>query len=243
MERMDFAATAKQQDSDDFARIDREISTCLTYSTGPAGMKECLVNGMNSWDQELNKTYQALQNELANNPPAKAALTKSESEWIKFRDLEFKFIERQYKNAPQETHPGVDILANKLDLVETRTRELQAYREEKIASPGRSTPIDRKVGVCLRERTDEPGQKICIGNGLEDWKTELETQASSLPSRFRPVARPAQVQWMKYRDSENEFIAKRFQGSDTSNQELSAYMYVLRDRAVQLSLRNSIKFK
>ena len=42
MERIDLAPeNQKQQDSDSFAQLDREINTCLTYSTGAAGMKSC----------------------------------------------------------------------------------------------------------------------------------------------------------------------------------------------------------
>lgn len=241
MEKFELSSAPKVEDS--FAKLDREISSCLTYSTGPAGMKGCLVNGMNSWDQELNKTYQALQSELASNPSAKTALTRSENEWIRFRDLEFKLIDRQYKNAPPETHPGVDVLANKLDIVETRTRELQAYRDNKVTSPGLSNPIDRKISTCLNAAADQTAQKICIGNGIEEWKSDLEHQSRLLARRFQPAYRPAQSQWARFRDAENEFIYRRFDGNEVPAQELAAHMTLLRDRAVQLSMRNSVRFK
>ena len=198
---------------------------------------------MNSWDQELNKTYQALHKELSDNPEAKSALLKSETEWIKFRDLEYKLIDRAYKNAKPETDPGVDVLASKLDVVETRARELQFYRENKVNNPGRSTPIDRKVGACLEAHVDQPGQKLCIGDGIEDWKSDLASQATTLASKFRPASTAAQAQWSKFRDAENAFIASRYHDSETSSQELAAYMSVFRDRAVQLATRNSIRFK
>ncbi len=229
--------------TEEFAKLDHDINACLTNSTGPAGMKECLSNGIASWDKELNKTYNSLLEELAGDRDAKRALRKSEREWEKFRDAEYHLIDRQYKNAPADTHPQVDVLADKLDLVETRARELNSIKEKSLPDTALTNPIDRKVGACLQKSANDAEKSVCISEGIEDWKAEFASQRALAPDRFKSAMKPSERHWARFHQAENEFISKRFPENQATAPELSAYLTLLRDRSMQLSRRNSVRFK
>lgn len=243
MDKADSPVKKVMSEPEEFAKLDHDINACLTNSYGPAGMKACLSDGIKSWDKELNKTYNSLLEELADDRDAKRALRKSEREWIKFRDSEFQLIDRQYKKATAETHPQVDVLANKLDVIETRARELSSIKDRNLPATALTNPIDRKVGECLQKAPGDLERGICISNGIEDWKSEYASQLKLTPERFKPAMRASEKQWSKFHQAESEFISRRFPETQATPAELSAYLNLLRDRTIQLSTRNSVRFK
>src|SRR5256885_11147520 len=74
--------------------IDKALDACIEKNGSTAGMVECTDKAYAAWDKELNKNYGALMQKLK--PRQKEALRLEQLEWIRFRDLEFKFIDSIY---------------------------------------------------------------------------------------------------------------------------------------------------
>src|SRR5881397_914981 len=74
--------------------IDKALEACIDKNGSTAGMVECTDKAYAAWDKELNKNYGDLMRKLATKQ--KEALRLSQLEWIKHRDLEFKFIDSIY---------------------------------------------------------------------------------------------------------------------------------------------------
>ena len=76
--------------------IDLTMSKCLKNKANhtTAGMSQCVNNAAIEWDKELNRVYKLLKSEL--NEEGKKAFTLSQRQWIKQRDLEFKFLTKMY---------------------------------------------------------------------------------------------------------------------------------------------------
>src|SRR5229473_718184 len=74
--------------------IDKALDVCIDKNGSTAGMVECTDKAYAAWDKELNKNYGDLMRKLT--VKQKEALRLSQLEWIKHRDLEFKFIDSVY---------------------------------------------------------------------------------------------------------------------------------------------------
>ncbi len=77
-------------------RIDMDMSKCLntTSNQTTAGMNQCVIDAMVDWDKELNRIYKLLMNEL--DEDIKEQLVLAQRQWIKQRDIEFKFLKSMY---------------------------------------------------------------------------------------------------------------------------------------------------
>jgi len=74
--------------------IDKALEVCVDKNGSTAGMVECTDKAYAAWDKELNKSYGELMRALK--PAQKEALRLAQLEWIKHRDLDFKFIDTVY---------------------------------------------------------------------------------------------------------------------------------------------------
>ena len=104
--------------------IDKALEACIDKNGSTAGMVECTDKAYAAWDKELNKNYSELMRTLK--PPQKEALRSSELEWIKYRDLEFKFIDSVY-DALQGTMYIPMRIAARMEVVKHRALELHEY--------------------------------------------------------------------------------------------------------------------
>ncbi len=87
-------------------------------------MVQCTDQAYAAWDKELNKNYGLLMQNLK--PRQKEALKAAQLEWIKQRDLEFKFIDSVY-DALQGTMYIPMRIAARMDVVKHRALELHDY--------------------------------------------------------------------------------------------------------------------
>jgi uncharacterized protein YecT (DUF1311 family) len=88
------------------------------------GMRQCGEAALKKWDMELNKYYNLLMKIL--DKDAKKRLKESHLAWLKFRDLEFGFIEEGYF-LDIGSYIGPTKVSNKVDIVKARALELKAY--------------------------------------------------------------------------------------------------------------------
>ena len=76
--------------------IDIALDKCLDIKLNQttSGMNKCVNESAEEWDKELNRVYKLLKAELTSE--GQKALVLSQREWIKQRDLEFKFLKSMY---------------------------------------------------------------------------------------------------------------------------------------------------
>ncbi len=104
--------------------IDKALDACTEKNGSTAGMVQCTDAAYAAWDKELNKNYGLLMQNLK--PQQKEALRAAQLEWIKQRDLEFKFIDTVY-GALQGTMYIPMRIAARMDVVKHRALELHEY--------------------------------------------------------------------------------------------------------------------
>lgn len=102
--------------------IDKALDACVEKNPSTAGTVECMDSAYAAWDKELNKVYGELMRTLS--PKQKEALKLSELEWIKFRDLEFKFIDSIYDTLEGTMYIPMRISA-RVEVIRKRALELQ----------------------------------------------------------------------------------------------------------------------
>ncbi len=69
---------------------DKIMQECIKKSTTHADLINCASDNEKRWDNKLNYNYSLLYNVLP--PTGKQKLKESQTAWLKYRDLEFKFI-------------------------------------------------------------------------------------------------------------------------------------------------------
>jgi uncharacterized protein YecT (DUF1311 family) len=104
--------------------IDKAFEACVEKNGSTAGMVECTDKAYAAWDKELNKNYGALMSALK--PKQKEALRLAELEWIKYRDLEFKFIDSIYDTLDGTMYIPMRIDA-RLEVIKKRALELKDF--------------------------------------------------------------------------------------------------------------------
>jgi uncharacterized protein YecT (DUF1311 family) len=104
--------------------IDKALEACIDKNGSTAGMVECTDKAYAAWDKELNKNYGELMRTLK--PPQKEALKSSELEWIKYRDLEFKFIDSIYDTMQGTMYIPMRIDA-RMEVIKKRALELKGF--------------------------------------------------------------------------------------------------------------------
>ena len=106
--------------------IDKALDTCVDKNGSTAGMVECTDKAYAAWDKELNKNYVELMRKLK--PPQKEPLRLSQLEWIKHRDLEFRFLDSMFDTFQGTMYIPMRIGAH-LDIVKSRALELKTHLE------------------------------------------------------------------------------------------------------------------
>ena len=106
--------------------IDKALDACIDKNGSTAGMVECTDKAYAAWDKELNKNYSELMRTL--NPKQKEALRLSQLEWIKHRDLEFKFLDSMFDTFQGTMYIPMRVGA-RLDIIKGRAVELKQNLE------------------------------------------------------------------------------------------------------------------
>jgi uncharacterized protein YecT (DUF1311 family) len=104
--------------------IDKALEACIDKNSSTAGMVECTDKAYAAWDKELNKNYGALM--LALKPKQKEALRMAQLEWIKYRDLQFRFIDSVFDTLDGTMYIPMRI-SSRMEVIKKRTRELKDY--------------------------------------------------------------------------------------------------------------------
>ena len=104
--------------------IDKTLEACIDKNGSTAGMVKCTDEAYAAWDKELNKNYGELMRQLK--PQQKEALRLAQLEWIKQRDLDFKFIDSLYDTFEGTMYIPMRIDA-RLEVIKKRALELKGY--------------------------------------------------------------------------------------------------------------------
>lgn len=106
--------------------IDKLESNCLNKNNiSNAEMCNCTIKAKESWDKELNKNYGLLKTKLPKE--AFEVLKNSQQQWVVYRDKEFLFISKFYKEVKEGTlwYPVAETA--KKEIVKKRAQELEEY--------------------------------------------------------------------------------------------------------------------
>jgi uncharacterized protein YecT (DUF1311 family) len=106
--------------------IDKALDACIDQNGSTAGMVECTAKAYVAWDKELNKNYVELMRTVK--PKQKEALRLSQLEWIKHRDLEFKFIDSMFDTFQGTMYIPMRVGA-RLDIIKQRALALKSHLE------------------------------------------------------------------------------------------------------------------
>lgn len=109
-------------------KIDQDLEKCLSKDNSTAGQRNCINSAQKSWDKELNKTYISLSQKLSKN--GKNELVEAQRSWMKFRDSEFKLIDKYYFGVKKATLFYVIAENKKLEIVKERALQLKEYDEQ-----------------------------------------------------------------------------------------------------------------
>lgn len=104
--------------------IDKTLEACIDKNGSTAGMVECTDKAFGEWDKELNKNYGALMSALK--AKQKEALRIAQLEWIKYRDLQFKFIDSVFDTLDGTMYIPMRI-SSRMALIKKRALELKDY--------------------------------------------------------------------------------------------------------------------
>ncbi|HBR10944.1 MAG TPA: DUF1311 domain-containing protein [Chryseobacterium sp.] len=109
-------------------KIDQDLEKCLSKDNSTAGQRNCINSAQKSWDKELNRTYISLSQKLSKN--GKNELVEAQRSWMKFRDSEFKLIDKYYFGVKKGTIFYVIAENKKLEIVKERALQLKEYDEQ-----------------------------------------------------------------------------------------------------------------
>jgi uncharacterized protein YecT (DUF1311 family) len=104
--------------------IDKTLEACIDKNGSTAGMVECTDKAYAAWDKELNKNYGELMRALKT--AQKETLRLAQVEWIKYRDLQFKFIDSIYDTLDGTMYIPMRIDA-RLEVIKKRALELKDF--------------------------------------------------------------------------------------------------------------------
>jgi uncharacterized protein YecT (DUF1311 family) len=104
--------------------IDKALEACIDKNGSTAGMVQCTDKAYAAWDKELNKNYGELTRALK--PSQKESLRLAQLEWIKYRDLDFKFIDSIYDTMQGTMYIPMRIDA-RMEVVKKRALELKGF--------------------------------------------------------------------------------------------------------------------
>lgn len=109
-------------------KIDADLEKCLSQRNSTASQVSCVSSARDSWDKELNKSYLSLSQKLSKT--GKMELVEAQRNWIKFRDSEFKLIDKYYLDIKKGTLFYVIAEEKKLEIVKERALQILDYEEQ-----------------------------------------------------------------------------------------------------------------
>ena len=111
--------------------IDLKIEECLSIDSNQStfGMINCIRTAMKEWDAELNKYYNLLMETLTTDEQEK--LRAAQRQWLVYRDKEFEFIEKFYRNMEGTMWKIVEA-DSRNNIVRQRALELTSYYDTLI---------------------------------------------------------------------------------------------------------------
>jgi uncharacterized protein YecT (DUF1311 family) len=102
-------------------------------------------------------------------------------------------------------------------------------------------PIDRALEACITRDSTTAGMTKCADKALEMWDKELNRVYNDLAAKLDPKGKQslktAQIDWIKFRDSEYgliDFVYSRMEGTMYIPMRVEARADVVRKRAVAL---------
>ena len=104
--------------------ISKALEACIEKNSSTAGMVECTDKAYAAWDKELNKNYGALMSALK--PKQKEALRIAQLNWIRYRDLQFKFIDSVFDTLDGTMYIPMRI-SSRMQVIRKRAQELKDY--------------------------------------------------------------------------------------------------------------------
>jgi uncharacterized protein YecT (DUF1311 family) len=104
--------------------IDKALERCLDKNGSTAGSVDCIDKAYQAWDKELNRAYNELMGTLS--AEAKQSLKAAQTEWIKYRDLEFKLTDSVYSSMQGTMYIPMHA-DHRMEIVKKRALELKGY--------------------------------------------------------------------------------------------------------------------
>jgi uncharacterized protein YecT (DUF1311 family) len=104
--------------------IDQALDICWEKALTTADQVACATKAQMLWDQELNKTYQALLSAL--NVPSQTALRSAQREWLRYRDAEYKALDEFYGQLSGSMYIPI-LTVKKAEVIKQRALLLQQY--------------------------------------------------------------------------------------------------------------------
>lgn len=187
--------------------IDRQLGECIDRDPTTAGMVRCAVEARQAWEQELQRTYEALLQGL--NPRDRPYLQKAQEAWVTFRNAESAWILRLYE-LPEGTMYGVLRSSDLMALVRERAVRLQSYlssiRPESgppdRVQPGEEgeseSPIDRRLRACLEQTPTTASMVRCQEEALRAWDRELNRVYQALRRELDPQKLQKKGSWARF---------------------------------------------
>lgn len=106
--------------------IDLLESKCINQKDiSNADKCNCIIQAQESWDKELNKSYNLLKTKLPKE--TFETLKESQKQWLLYRDKEYEFSSKYFSEIKQGTLWYAVSESLKRDLVKRRAIELEAY--------------------------------------------------------------------------------------------------------------------
>jgi uncharacterized protein YecT (DUF1311 family) len=121
---------------------------------------------------------------------------------------------------------------------------ISAPRQDKDAP---KHAIDKALDVCMKKDVSTAGMIECLASARKSWDKEMNTQYQTLMGRLdtkgKAALKTAQLQWLKFRDSEYAAlngIYSKTQGTMYLPMEADDAMQITRTRAKQLAEYNAV---
>lgn len=106
--------------------IDLLESKCINQKDiSNADKCNCIIQAQESWDKELNKSYNLLKTKLPKE--TFETLKESQKQWLLYRDKEYEFMSKYLYEVKQGTLWYAVSESLKRDIVKRRALELEAY--------------------------------------------------------------------------------------------------------------------
>ncbi|MCK5742899.1 MAG: DUF1311 domain-containing protein [Chlorobi bacterium] len=111
------------QEAEEEHEIDTWLGKCLENNYSDYDMAICFQTAEEKWDKDLNVVYRKLIKNM--DKKEKSALKKSQREWVKWRDKEFKLLISIYDSGG--TMDGLMISSDRMSIVKARVIDLLKY--------------------------------------------------------------------------------------------------------------------